>query len=76
MWVARRQKEGPCGFGNGTAPPPSSTDVIQPIPMALYYLTEHPALVFETGYCKGSQPELILFIWQILHKMNRSESGF
>jgi len=64
-------------LGLGQPPPsPSSTGVIKPIPLALYKLTEHPGLELETGYCKGSQPELILLLRQILHKMNRSVSGF
>jgi len=52
-------------------PPPFTTDVIQPI-----LLAEHPGLVLETEYCKGSQSEVLLLLWQILHKMNRSLSGF
>jgi hypothetical protein len=39
-------------------------------------LTEHRSLVLETGYCKGSQPELILLLRQIIHKKNRSLSVF
>jgi len=78
MWVARRQKEDPCGFGTGTAPPPPlpPNRRHKPIPLVLYKLTEHPGLVLETGYFQGSQPELILLLRQILHKMNRSLSGF
>jgi N-acetylmuramoyl-L-alanine amidase len=75
MWVARRQKEGPCVFGTWTAPPLLNRRH-KPNPLALYKLTEYPGLVLETGYCKGSQEELILLLRQILPKMNRSLSGF
>jgi hypothetical protein len=57
-------------------PPPLSTGVIQPIPLPLHKLTEHPGLVLETEYCEGSQPELIWLLRQIIHEMNRSVSGF
>jgi hypothetical protein len=42
----------------------------------LYKFTELPGLLFDIGHCNGSQPELILLVRQILHKMNDSVSGF